>query len=219
MASGLVPQAHAMLRALSLDSSTTANAKPPVRQYKRSRGGGADPGWSPCLIPCVRGWRAAMCELQRLGRENMSGLPWKVGCAKTNHAKVTYVYKCSFSNVQGCPFCVRLIIERGGISTNPHNFVHVGVQFRDEIHQDHVIRLEYTSGVSHINHSAPPKMNQGPPLRWVAACQDNPLCLRFNRAQIVEWLHHNKLLPGGPADERVMHACKKWAERIDRRGK
>lgn len=56
----------------------------------------------------------------------------------------------------------------------PYRFVDVYTESR--VHQDHFIHLEYSSALSHINHTAPSKQNQGPLLLLIAACQDNPLC-------------------------------------------
>lgn len=165
-----------------------------------------------------------MSELQHLGLENMSGsqgCQWKVGFAKplTNCSRVIYMYTCSFSNVQpGCLFCSRtsglsLSVE---LSAPTRTALYTDGMWTSSLGMRSIKTMSHTLSlltISHINHNTAPKLDQptwqGPPLLWITACQDNPLCLRFTQSKIVTWLHNNKLLLSGLADESLLHECKK----------
>jgi hypothetical protein len=180
---------------------------------KRARvGRGADPGWLPCNPPLVIGLERAMIELAQLGRVLMHSLDWKHGPAHTSTSSVTYIFKCHFANKQNCPFRIRLLIPRGGVSSNPTDFVHVQDVHHGCIHIHHEIHMQYSANFPHENHEATPRVNQGAHPLWMAACVENPLCLTYNWHQIMTWLGHCHLLPGPDDVMRVVHACKKWCE-------
>jgi hypothetical protein len=50
-------------------------------------------------------------------------VPWKIGSAHTNLSSISYIYKCYYNLRQKCPFCIKLLIPRGGVSKNPADFV------------------------------------------------------------------------------------------------
>lgn len=182
------------------------------RKQRRGSRGNGDPGWLPCNPPTVQGWEAAMEHMVRLSREGVHGFPWKIGSAHTNLSSISYIYKCYYNLRQKCPFCVKLLIPRGGVSKNPADFVHVRVEDRATIHANHEIHLQYSASWEHCGHEACPRPNQGAHPLWMAACADNPACMHYGRAQICAWLQNRGLLPEAEDSTRIVHACKKWCE-------
>ena len=86
------------------------------------------------------------------------------------------------------------------------------------IHVHHQICIEYTASLQHSGQTACQKVNQGLTPLFKLVCQETPLMYQFTRAQISEWLHNTKLVPDHSDTQRIVHACKKWAETKTRRG-